>query len=143
MKNILTLTFILALSTPLLAQQNGPRHADKQKRPEITEIVKDLNANQKRDIQAITKESRTRIDALRAQQQTVRDSIHLFIDREGNQSRILFPLFDREANIQREISRTMYTTKVRIDEVLTKEQRQTLRNANDNHPRREGNKHKK
>lgn len=53
----------------------------------------------------------------------------MYMELEGDHSRELYPLFDREAQLQTAINREMYATKIRIDEVLTREQRQTLRNA--------------
>ena len=44
------------------------------------------------------------------------------MEKEGDQSDKLFPLFDREAAIQAEISKEMYTTRQQIDQVLTDEQ---------------------
>ena len=57
----------------------------------------------------------------------MRDSIHRYMDMDGDQSQYLYPLFDREARIQTQISREMYATKVHIDQVLTKEQRKELK----------------
>ena len=126
-KYILTL-LLLALTLPLAAQHDG-RQPHKKKRAEITELVSDLSAPQKRKIEHISKESRTRVDDLRRQQNAVRDSIRMYMDLEGDQSAHLYPLFDREAQLQVSVSREMYATKLRIDEVLTKEQRAELRSA--------------
>lgn len=100
-----------------------------QKRPEITELVKDLSPVQKRKIETITKESRSKIEGYRNQQKVVRDSIGSIIKRPGDQSKRLFPLFDREGALQSQISKEMYMTKLKIDEVLTKEQARELKNA--------------
>ncbi len=123
--------FLLVLSTYLLApvhaqrpHQEGPRH---EKRPDITEMVGDLSAAQKGKLETITNESKKRIETLRKQQKSVRDSIHYYMDMDGDQSKYLYPLFDREARIQTQISREMYVTKVHIDQVLTKEQRKELK----------------
>lgn len=105
----------------------GPR---KEHRPEITEIVSDLAPAQKRKLENLTNDSKQRIEKLRGQQKAVRDSINRYMDMDGDQSRTLYPLFDREAKLQAEISRQMYATKVRIDEVLTPEQRKELKTAN-------------
>ena len=127
MKRIIILAILFALTLPLSAQHEGRRPPKKQH--EVTEIVQDLNAVQKRKVETISKDSRERVDALRKQQRAVRDSIGMFMEREGDQSRELFPLFEREAKLQVAISREMYTTKLRIDEVLKPEQREALRNA--------------
>ena len=127
MKKI-TLILLLALfALPLSAQHEGD--GQHRKHRDVTEIVHDLNAVQKRKVENISNESRERVAALRNQQKAVRDSITMLMDREGDQSRELYPLFDREAKLQAAISREMYAAKLRIDEVLKPEQREALRAA--------------
>ena len=70
----------------------------------------------------------------------MRDSIGKYMDSEGDQSKKLYPLFDREAQLQVQISREMYSTKVRIDKVLTKEQRKEFLQAS-KRDKRHGKKH--
>lgn len=134
MKKTLILTLLVAVALPLAAQHDRPQHEKKHK--EITELVGDLSSSQKRKIEAISKDSKKRVETLRASQKAVRDSISMFMERDGDQSAALFPLFEREATLQAAISREMYTGKVRIDEVLTKEQRAELRNATKNKSRK-------
>ena len=132
MKKVLFLTLTLALGLSLSAQrQGGQRHKDQ--RPDITQLVSNLTDSQKNKLETVTSESRQRVDKLRARQQAVRDSIALYMDREGDQTKFLYPLFDREAKLQVEISREMYATKVRIDKVLTKEQREEFHKASKQH----------
>lgn len=128
MKQYLVLILFLAMVVPVMAQHPDHRH-DGKRQADITELVSDLSAPQKRKIENISKESKERIDALRTRKRAVHDSIHTYLDREGDQSKWLFPLFDREAQLQAAIDREMYTTKLRIDEVLTREQRAALRKA--------------
>lgn len=92
-------------------------------------MVGDLSQTQKKKLDAITDASKERVGLLRAQQKAVRDSIAVYMKLDGDHSAVLFPLFDREARLQCEISREMYTTKVRVDEVLTPEQRKQLRQS--------------
>lgn len=126
----LYLLLLLLLATPVMAQHGKPAHrGGGHQCAEVTEMVKDLSPVQKRKLENITKESRERVDALKKSQKQVRDSVALFMRKEGDQSKYLFPLFDREARLQAEISREMYVTKVRIDEILTKEQRVELQKA--------------
>ncbi len=115
--------FVLLLS-PAIAQNH--KQKDHGPRRDISEMVSDLSQSQKKRLDAISEESKTRVNSLRAQQKAVRDSISMYINMEGDHTNEIFPLFDREANIQRAISREMYTTKVRIDEVLTPKQRKQL-----------------
>ncbi len=110
------------------------------KRPEITEMVSNLTDAQKGKLETITKESRQKVDRLRSQQRVVRDSIGKYMEREGDQSKKLYPLFDREAQLQVQISREMYSTKVRIDKVLTKDQRKEFQQAS-KRDKRQGKKH--
>lgn len=139
MKKALFLTLTLLIGLSLSAQrQGGQRHKDQ--RPDITQLVSNLTDAQKSKLENITTESRQRVDKLRARQKAVRDSISLYMDREGNQSKVLFPLFDRESKLQADISREMYTTKVRIDEVLTKEQRAEFQKASKEQRKKHGKK---
>lgn len=139
MKKFLPLALALFLAFSLSAQrQDGKRHD--QKRPDITELVSNLTDDQKSQLEAITNDSRQRVEKLRAQQKAVRDSITFYMDREGDQSKYLNPLFDREAKIQAEISREMYASKVRIDKVLTKEQRAELQKTSKQHRKKHGKK---
>lgn len=124
-KPILIAVAAIFVFTPSMAQRpkDGGGHRD------ITNIVSDLSASQKKKLDAINEESKKTVDALRAQQKAVRDSIAMYIHREGDNSRILYPLFDREAQIQSSISREMYSTKIKIDAVLTAEQRKMVSEA--------------
>lgn len=136
MKKMIVLAFAAILGmqcSTALAQR--PRHdkAKPEPRPKITELVSDLNSSQKRKLESITTESRGRVEKLRKEQKAVRDSIEHYMDKDGNQSKALYPLFDREARLQAEVSREMYETKVRIDEVLTPEQRKELKEDNKRH----------
>lgn len=129
---LLALVSLFAFQCTLSYAQNprhGGPHERQGRRPDITKIVSNLSDAQKEKLETLMEASRQCVDKLRRQQQAVRDSIALYMDRDGNQSKKLYPLFDREAKLQVEISREMYNTKVRIDEVLTKEQRQQFRQA--------------
>lgn len=128
MKKVLLLSLLVALSLPLAAQHpagrpNGGKHKD------VTELVSDLSNIQKRKIEVATKESKARVDNLRKQQRAVLDSINMYMEREGDQSAVLYPLFDREAALHAAIDREMYAGKLRIDEILTKKQCSELRKA--------------
>lgn len=127
MKKILFLILLIAVTLPVFSQADAKRHGKKHK--DITELVDNLTPVQKRKIENITKESVERVAVLRQRQKEIRDSINDFMNRDGDQSTVLYPLFDREAAVKVAVSREMYATKRSIDEVLTKEQRASLRNA--------------
>lgn len=119
---------VAAMLTMTTAMAQRPKAACDRPR-DISQMVSDLSSSQKKKLDAISEESKARIDALRAQHKAVRDSIAMYIQRDGDQSGVLFPLFEREAQLQSRISREMYMTKLRIDEVLTPEQRRQVRDA--------------
>lgn len=123
---IIILAVAMLAIPPAMAQRG--RAKDVRSR-DITAVVSDLSSAQKKKLDAINAESKTRVGALRARQKAVRDSIAMYIHRDGDQSRELYPLFDREARIQSNISREMYATKLKIDAVLTPEQRKQVRDA--------------
>lgn len=129
-KKFFVVILMLSLCSATIAQtKKFESREDGRKRPEITELVKDLSPVQKRKIETITKESKSKIEVYRNQQKAVRDSIGNIMKRPGDQSKHLFPLFDREGALQSQISKEMYMTKLKIDEVLTKEQARELKNA--------------
>ncbi len=125
MKKYFLAFLIVALSLPVFAQQEAKQ---KKGHHNVAELVSNLSANQKRQIEAIYDDSKKKMQSLRSEQSAVRDSVKQYLHGEGDNSRILFPLFDREAAIQSQISREMYSTKLKIDEILTPEQRAELKN---------------
>lgn len=142
MKKILTIVTIglFALQSSFCIAQR-PHRGDHHglgagKHPEITEIISDLTSAQKSKLEAISNESKKRIEDLRNQQKSVCYKISQLMDMEGDHSKELNPLFDREARLQAEISREMYSTKVRFDQVLTKDQRKELKDSRKKHKMR-------
>ena len=125
--------FLGMQGTNALAQRPHREGPKPESRPDITELVSDLSASQKRKLETLTSESKERVEKLRKEQKAVRDSIERYMEMDGDQSKVLYPLFDREAKLQAQISREMYATKIRIDEVLTPEQRKELQSANKRH----------
>lgn len=130
-QHLFLLLLLLVLSVPATAQHRDGRLAAN-KHPDITELVSDLSAPQKHKIETVRKDSKERVDALRASQRAVRDSIRYYMELEGDQSRYLHPLFDREAQLQAAVSREMYSAKLRIDKILTPHQRAVLKRKTKN-----------
>ena len=104
MKRYFILALLIAIAAPVVAQHDG-RHPEKKLPTDITELVDDLSAPQKHKIDNISKESKSRVESLRQQRQAVRDSIRFYMELEGDQSKVLYPLFDREAQLQAAVSR--------------------------------------
>jgi len=128
-KTILFLIVSLFLSFPLSAQ--GQHHNGRKDNPppKIEEMVSDLSLKQKRSLLQIQEQSHERIGQLKAELGEVRDSIRILMRRDGDNSRLLYPLFDREGALQAQIAKEMYAMRTRIDAILTPEQLKELRQA--------------
>ena len=121
MKRILLVAFLMMLTAGITAQK--PHGGNRQKEQfRIENIVGDLSAAQKRRLNAINEESQKVIEQLRNEHKAVRDSIHAIMEQSGDQTALLSPMFDREGDLQAAISKQMYATRLRIEEVLTDEQ---------------------
>lgn len=114
---------------PSAFSQDHPRHGERRCEPplKVEEMVSNLSTKQKKNLLEARERSHTRVDQLKAQLNVVRDSIRDYIHRDGDNSRTLYPLFDREADIQAQISKEMYALRVRIDAILTPEQLKEFR----------------
>lgn len=125
MKKLIATFFVVLLCGTMLAQNpEGGRHKrhGRPAPPKIEEMVSNLSAMQKKKLETITTNCKSKTDKLQAELKTIRAKIRALIEKEGDQSDKLFPLFDREAAIQAEISKEMYNTRQQIDQVLTEEQ---------------------
>lgn len=126
MKNIIFVVMLVLLVSSAVAQ----RPSDKSKHKEhfrIENIVSDLSASQKKRLNTIYDEDHKAIEKLRNEQKTVRDSIQTYIEMSGDHTAQLNPLFDRESSLQAAISKQMYATRLRIEDVLTDEQNAQVR----------------
>ncbi|MBR1792492.1 MAG: hypothetical protein IJ764_02495 [Bacteroidales bacterium] len=104
-------------------------HALKKEHPKIENIVSDLSTMQKRQLNAIKEDSKKRVDELKAQQQSVRDSVQLLLSKDEDMTALLYQLFDRDAALQASISKECYATRLRIDAILTESQRAQLKQS--------------
>ena len=92
-------------------------------------MVSNLSLKQKKTLLEVRERSKDRMDELKAQLNTVRDSIRDYIHREGDNSKVLYALFDREGELQARISKEMYALRLQIDTILTPEQLKEFRQA--------------
>lgn len=125
MKKLSVILLALMLGGSLLAQTEGGKHRQRPGRPEppkIEEMVSDLSAIQKKKLETINKECKEKTAKLQKELDNVRSNIRTLMNKEGNQSDKLFPLFDREAALQAKIAKEMYSTRQQIDQVLTEKQ---------------------
>ena len=125
MKKLFTILFVLLLGTSLMAQADGgkkPRHHGRPEPPKIEEMVSNLSTVQKKKLETISQNCKAKTAKLQKELDNIRAGIRSLMDKEGDQSAKLFPLFDREASLQAEMSKEMYAIRQQIDQVLTDEQ---------------------
>lgn len=127
MKKHLPLIFALLLAGSVCAQPGSECHRKHREAPKIEEMVSNLTQMQKKKLESLTAERKKQVDMKRAELDAVRKEIRNLLDKEGDQSAKLFPLMEREADIKAEIGKIMYRTRLKIDDVLTKEQITELR----------------
>ena len=129
MKRILiSIIFVAALVCSVQAQQGPERGRGPKDRPpmQIEQLITDLSTSQKARIHIVTLHSKKVIDNLRGQLNDVRDSIRTYMDSMGDNSKVLFPLYEREGRLQASISKEYYRAKVAIDAILTPAQYKAL-----------------
>ena len=127
MKKIATLLLVLTMGFTVMAQQRNDHSRRHKEPPKIEEMVNDLTAIQKKRLNTVMENSRKEVDRLQAELDKVRKQIKLLTDKDGDNSDQLFPLFDREGDLRAEIAKEMYRTRLKIDEILTKEQLAAMR----------------
>lgn len=128
MKKLLTLVLALTLCSVMFAQPgSGKRHQQHPEPPKVEEIVNDLTPIQKKRLESVTQESKKQVEKLKAELKEVRSQVQKIMDKDGDHSDELFPLLERESYLKTEITKEMYRTRIKIDEILTKEQIQKVR----------------
>lgn len=130
MKKTLLFTIAILLSVVLYAQHPNGRHpvGDKSPKPaQIENLVSDLSQIQKKKLNSITTESRKRVEKMQNELNSIRQQIQTLMDKDGDNSAKLFPLLDREGALKTEITKEMYLTRLKIDEVLSPDQLKELR----------------
>lgn len=127
---VFVFVFLFLLHVSPLSAQEAHRHGRKDNPPvKVEEMVSDLSVKQKRSLLQIQEKSHERIAQLNNQLKEVRDSIRTVMRQDGDNSKILYPLFDREGALQAQISKEMYTMRTQIDAILTPQQLAELRKA--------------
>ncbi len=127
MKRILSVLLLsLAIASPVALRADDHPHKQKKCPPDVASIVTDLSAAQKKKIEQISKEGKDRIHQLEGLQRQVRDSIRMYMDKYEDNSKILYPLFDREGKIETDINKEKYRIKTAINKILTPDQHKQL-----------------
>lgn len=93
----------------------------------IASFVDDLTDEQRDQLHDLTMQSRQVLNQLRQQQRELHDTIRVLLRQPTDQSEILFPLFDKSAQVRAQIDKELYTARFNISKVLTEKQMQTLR----------------
>lgn len=134
MKKIALYCLLLAVCFTVSAQHKGPgKPPHHPVQEDIVNMVSDLSPLQKKRLESLSNESKKRMDNLRRQQGNVRDSIRTLLDQNADNSAALFPLFDREAFLQAEVSKECYRTRVKINAILTSAQSAELHEKMNRH----------
>ena len=77
---------------------------------------------QKKRLETSSDECKQDMDKLEKELNSVRQKIRSLMETDSDQSDKLFPLIDREAQLQAQMAKTMYRVRQQIDRVLTEEQ---------------------
>lgn len=131
MKKTLAIALSILFTIILVAQPSKPMRGPmaKDELPNIEKMVSNLTPIQKKRIETITANSKKEVFKLKTELESIRSQIGKLNNKEGDQSSLIFPLFDRESQIMAEISKEMYRCRLKIDEVLTPEQIKEFRNS--------------
>lgn len=125
MKHTTAFLLALLLGLTLMAQPPEGKHRSHHPRPEppkVEQMVSNLSAIQKKRLETISDECKQDMDKLEKELNSVRQKIRSLMETDGDQSDKLFPLIDREAQLQAQMAKTMYRVGQQIDRVLTEEQ---------------------
>ena len=123
-KTVILVALFLLVSVSGFSQQKGEHRRSHDFK--IENFVDDLSADQKKKIDDISAQYMKRISSMRSDLHAVRDSIRTLSDQYGDHTKLIFPMYEREAKIQTEISKEMYRMKLKLDKVLTRAQYDTL-----------------
>ena len=88
----------------------------------VAQCVKDLSSKQKRRINEISARYNKELRATKAEVKSVRDDIQVLMADKADNTEKIFPLMEREANLNLKLNKTMYRMKVELDAVLTNDQ---------------------
>lgn len=112
------------------------RRARAEQFPDVKRFISDLSKDQIAELDKIAAERKDTIDKLKAELKATRDSIRVYRNTIGNQTKKIYPLFDKEAELQAKLSKEMYRTRTKIDFVLTLDQLKTLHHKLSNEHKR-------
>lgn len=93
---------------------------------QIEKVLDNLSDSQIDALQKLSKENKKYLETFRKEMKVLEDSIDMLMKRKGNHSKQLYPLLERRAKLALEKDKKLYLSKVKIDGILTDEQRATI-----------------
>lgn len=118
-KSLILVVLIAFISIHQTFAQNTPQEKHSS---HITKVVSNLTPSQKKKLERIANESKAHKEALKTEQNRLRDSIGYYMTLKEDYTEVVYRLIDQEAKVQAQIYKEMYRSKVLSDRVLTNEQ---------------------
>ena len=101
------------------------RYQPYEKQVEIA--LTNLTDNQREALHKLSKENKEYMEKYRKDEEKLRKSIGLLLAKDGDNSEILFPLIEMKAELEAEKEKKLYKVKLKIDSILTVEQREKMK----------------
>lgn len=90
---------------------------------QVEVVLTNLTDNQREALHKLSKENRDYMEKHRRNVEKLQNSIGLLLAKDGDNSEILFPIIEMKAELEAEKEKNLYRMKLRIDSILTAEQR--------------------
>ena len=90
---------------------------------QVETVLTNLTDNQREALHKLSKENKEYMEKHRSDTEKLRNSIELLLAKDGDNSEILFPLIEMKAELEAEKEKNLYRVKLKIDSILTAEQR--------------------
>ena len=90
---------------------------------QVEEVLTNLTDNQRKMLHKLSKENKEYMDKYRKDRDQLEKTIKSLLEMKEDVSEALFPLIDMKARLEAEKEKNLYKMKLKIDEILTPEQR--------------------
>ena len=90
---------------------------------QVEEVLTNLTDNQRKMLHKLSKENKEYMDKYRKDRDQLEKTIKSLLEMKGDVSETLYPLIDMKARLEAEKEKNLYKMKLKIDEILTPEQR--------------------
>ena len=94
---------------------------------QIETMLTNLTDSQREALHKLAKENREYMEKHRRDVNKLQSSIELLLAKDGDNSEILFPLIEMKAELEAEKEKNLYRAKLKIDSILTAEQREKMK----------------